>query len=274
MLLGGQAFTTRALRLLELRFLVARPHQPGEGGLEGSAVPADPGRRPGVYPASRSAEDGQLSMTEFRRLPLRTGVTLNVALAGRSLESGRHPSARLSGVAPYVASGCAAAGGRVLPRHAGSARLCWVRPAAGRRRLQYRRLDRRHLRARRCAGARKLRLGRPRLGWSDRLGRGASRRSAADPAGDRQCPASGHLPEKPDREPGPARRFAIYHGVPHPRLREDRRDERLSLVLRPNFLQPYRYHRDSGGGEAAIHQPNGRSPAASRRCSIGIAGQK
>src|SRR3546814_3821146 len=35
-----------------------------------------------VHPASRSADHRQLPMTEFRRVPLATGVTLNVALAG------------------------------------------------------------------------------------------------------------------------------------------------------------------------------------------------
>src|SRR5205814_8913478 len=70
------------LRVLELRLLVARPDQPGQGGLEGAAFRADPRRRPGIYPASRGAADGQLSMTEFRKIALSTGVTLNVALAG------------------------------------------------------------------------------------------------------------------------------------------------------------------------------------------------
>src|SRR5207237_3819597 len=72
------------LRVLELRLLVARPDQPGQGGLEGAAFRADPRRRPGIYPASRGAADGQLSVTEFGRIELSTGVTLNVALAGDS----------------------------------------------------------------------------------------------------------------------------------------------------------------------------------------------
>src|SRR5206468_10187802 len=75
------------LRVLELRLLVARPDQPGQGGLEGAAIWADPGRRPGIYPAARGAADGQLPVTEFRRVGLKTGVTLNVALAGDP----RHP---------------------------------------------------------------------------------------------------------------------------------------------------------------------------------------
>ena len=67
MLMGGEALLDPPLRLLELRLLVARPDQPGQGGLEGAALPADPRRRPGIYPAARGAEDGQLSVTEFRR---------------------------------------------------------------------------------------------------------------------------------------------------------------------------------------------------------------
>ena len=51
MLMGGEALLDPPLRLLELRLLVARPDQPGEGGLEGAALPADPRRRPGIHPA-------------------------------------------------------------------------------------------------------------------------------------------------------------------------------------------------------------------------------
>src|SRR5262249_12063127 len=65
-----------------LRLLIARPDQPGQGGLDGTAVSADPRRRPGIYPASQGSHDGQLSVTELRRVSLSTGVTLRVALAG------------------------------------------------------------------------------------------------------------------------------------------------------------------------------------------------
>ena len=68
MLMGGQALHHAALRLLELRLVIARPDQPGQGGLEGAALSADPRRRPGIYSAARSAADGQLSVTEFRRI--------------------------------------------------------------------------------------------------------------------------------------------------------------------------------------------------------------
>jgi pimeloyl-ACP methyl ester carboxylesterase len=87
MLMGGEAFTP-APRLLELRLLVARPDQPGQGGLEGAALPADPRRRPGVHPAPRGAEDGQLSVTEFRRIEL--------APASRSTSRSPAPGARRS----------------------------------------------------------------------------------------------------------------------------------------------------------------------------------
>ena len=109
MLMGGAGLRDAALRLLELRLLVARPDQPGEGGLEGAALPADPRRRPGVHPAARGADDGQLSVTEFRRVALRTGVTLNVALAGDPANARGHPAPRLSGIAPDLARGRAAA---------------------------------------------------------------------------------------------------------------------------------------------------------------------
>ena len=75
-----------------------------------------------------SAADGQLSVTEFRRVELTTGVTLNVALAGPRCAR-RHPAARLSGIAPDLARGCAAAGGRVPADHARPARLRRVRTA-------------------------------------------------------------------------------------------------------------------------------------------------
>ncbi len=71
-----------ALRVLELRLVVARPDQPGQGRLEGGALCAGPRRRPGVHPAPGKADHGQLSVSEFRRVTLRTGVTLNVAQSG------------------------------------------------------------------------------------------------------------------------------------------------------------------------------------------------
>src|SRR6185503_2129244 len=79
---GRRRVCHSAPRLLEFRLLVARPNQPGQGGLAGDAIPADPRGRPGVHPTSRSADHRQLPMNEIRRIPLATGVTLNVALAG------------------------------------------------------------------------------------------------------------------------------------------------------------------------------------------------
>src|SRR6185369_10417962 len=79
---GRRSLLDAALRLLELRVLVARTDQSGEGRLESDALSPAARRRPGVHPPARSAQDGQLPVTEIRRVALSTGVTLNVALAG------------------------------------------------------------------------------------------------------------------------------------------------------------------------------------------------
>ena len=72
-----------APRVLELRLLVARPDQPGQGGLAGAALPARARRRRGVHPAARSAADGQLPVTESAgSTRCRPASRMNVALAG------------------------------------------------------------------------------------------------------------------------------------------------------------------------------------------------
>ncbi len=125
-------------------------------------------------------------------------------------------------------------------------------PAAGSRGLSDRQAGRRHLRAGRRAGHRALRAGRPRLGRRDRLGGGAARRSAPDPARDRQLAAPGDLPEEPDRGRRPARRLAIHHRLPHAR-RSSRRSRRwASTLLRQDLRPACRPRADPGGREAAI----------------------
>ena len=96
---------------------------------------ADPGRRPGVHPAARSAADGQLSVTEFRRVRLCDRRHAQ-RRAGRRPETAPRgdPAPRLSRIAPHLARRRAAARGPLPPDHARPARLRRVGPAAGGRR--------------------------------------------------------------------------------------------------------------------------------------------
>ena len=149
MLCGGAPMDGAAPCLVELRLVDAatastRPRSDWKAG----EFPLSAGDDQRVHPAARSADDGQLSVTEFRRVGLSTGVTLNVALAGARGRAGGHPAPWLSGIASDLAGGRAEAGGRLPPGHAGPARLRRLRPAAGRRRLRDRHADRRYFRAR------------------------------------------------------------------------------------------------------------------------------
>ena len=120
-----------APRLLELRLLVARPDQPGQGGLEGAPLPAGARRRGGVHPAARSAADGHLSVSDQRKVALSTGITMNVALAG---PEGCPPVILLHGfpgIAPHLARAGSVAVGRLRPGDARPARVRRQRPAAG-----------------------------------------------------------------------------------------------------------------------------------------------
>src|SRR3546814_16086960 len=55
--------------VVELRQLVARPHQRRQARLEGRQIPARPRRQRRIYPAARHAENARLSLTEPTCLP-------------------------------------------------------------------------------------------------------------------------------------------------------------------------------------------------------------
>ena len=100
MLMGGQAFSTR--RYVFWNFVSSSRDRINQAKEDWQALrfASRPRRRPGIHSPARGAQDGQLSVmlrtsspsprrgeevrrvTEFRRVALSTGVTLNVALAG------------------------------------------------------------------------------------------------------------------------------------------------------------------------------------------------
>ena len=87
MLLGGEAFTTR--RHVFWNFVSSSRDRINQAKEDWKArrFPLVPGDDQEFIPLPESADHGQLSVTEFRRVALNTGVTLNVALAGRPPES-------------------------------------------------------------------------------------------------------------------------------------------------------------------------------------------
>ena len=70
MLLGGEAFATP--RHVFWNFVSSSRDRINQAKEDWKArrFPLDPRRRRGVHPAARSADDGQLSVTEIRRVPL------------------------------------------------------------------------------------------------------------------------------------------------------------------------------------------------------------
>src|SRR3546814_10480802 len=71
--------------VVELRQLVARPHQRRQARLEGRQIPARPRRQRRIYPAARNAENARLSLTEPTCLPAKE----NLATFAREREAGR-----------------------------------------------------------------------------------------------------------------------------------------------------------------------------------------
>ena len=72
MLLGGGAFATQRHVFWNFVSSSRDRHRPGQGGLDERALPADPRRFDEEYiPYPASPQDGQLSVTEFRRVALR-----------------------------------------------------------------------------------------------------------------------------------------------------------------------------------------------------------
>ncbi len=210
-------------------------------------------------------------MTRFTREQLSTGVTLNVAHAGREdgpaivfLHGFPESHRTWRGLVPLLEDRYRL----IMPDQRGFA---GVGRAAGPEGLCDRQDRRRPVRTGRPARPRRLHPGRPRLGRGGQLGGGAAGRSAAEAARHHQRAASGHLPEEPDRGRRAARRLAIYHRLPRPRLRAGGRGDGLGHLLRQELHAATSTSPPSRRRRRPTISPSGASPASSPPCSTGIA---
>ncbi len=260
---GRRRLRHAAPRLLEFRLLVARPDQPGQGGLEGGRFPLSAGDDEEFIPLPAVPQDGQLSVTEFRRVALTTGVTLNVALGRRPADA--PPVILLHGfpeshrtwreVAPLLR-------GPLPAGHARPARLRRLRPAAGGRGLYDRQAGRRHLRAGRRARASSASR------WSATIGAGRSpgpRRCAAIRGSTRLAIVNAPHPvifQKSLIEDADQRAASQYiNAFRTPGFEKAVEAMGFDDVLRQELRRPCRPGADPGGGEARNISPTGRSPA-------------
>ena len=103
MLMGGQAFSTR--RYVFWNFVSSSRDRINQAKEDWKALrfAAHPRRRPGIHSAARGAQDGQLSVTEFRRVALEHRRYVQRRARGRSDETGGHPAPRLSRIASHLA---------------------------------------------------------------------------------------------------------------------------------------------------------------------------